>query len=139
MDHTSDHTAVNFDDENKENDRTKNDDDIIEEKDDVIKKPHNGKEVSYIAVSPKGDYVITYSKIDKSIIGWNVRNHPSSNDVEKVQSDDVKENYSDVDNGRTDLRQRSDNDAEEEEFFEEDHLKVEEDDVSEIRVSNKCS
>src|SRR6266498_2877819 len=42
---------------------------------DVIEKgekPHNGKTISDIAVSPKGIYVVTYSEDDKSIVGWNI-------------------------------------------------------------------
>src|SRR5687767_197218 len=33
---------------------------------------HQGKEISMVAVSPDGEYVVTYSKDDKSIFGWNV-------------------------------------------------------------------
>ncbi|SRR6266542_2363175 len=32
--------------------------------------PHGGKKIYYLAVSPNGTYVVTYSKDDKSIVGW---------------------------------------------------------------------
>jgi hypothetical protein len=37
-------------------------------------KPHNGKPVTMMRVSPNGKYLITYSKDDESIVGWNVAN-----------------------------------------------------------------
>ncbi|RIA90480.1 hypothetical protein C1645_737829 [Glomus cerebriforme] len=37
-------------------------------------KPHNGKPITMIEVSPKGTYLVIYSQEDKSIIGWNVTN-----------------------------------------------------------------
>ncbi|RIA90027.1 hypothetical protein C1645_876359 [Glomus cerebriforme] len=39
-----------------------------------IDKPHNGKPITMIELSPKGTYLVTYSPEDKSIIGWNVTN-----------------------------------------------------------------
>jgi WD40 repeat protein len=35
-------------------------------------KPHNGKSITKMAVSPKGKYLVTYSKDDCSIVGWNI-------------------------------------------------------------------
>lgn len=34
-------------------------------------------EISKVAVSPKGNYVVTYSKKDKSIFGWNIEEEDS--------------------------------------------------------------
>lgn len=34
--------------------------------------PHNGKPIKDIIVSPDEKYIVSYSKEDKSIIGWNV-------------------------------------------------------------------
>jgi WD40 repeat protein len=47
----------------------KNDDDKIFTFDD---KPHNGKPITNIEVSPKGKYLVTYSHYDHSFVGWNV-------------------------------------------------------------------
>jgi hypothetical protein len=35
-------------------------------------KPHNGNPITKIEVSPNGKYIITYSREDYSIVGWNV-------------------------------------------------------------------
>ncbi|UZO17316.1 uncharacterized protein OCT59_008674 [Rhizophagus irregularis] len=35
-------------------------------------KPHHGKPITMIEVSPNGSYFVTYSKKDRSIVGWNV-------------------------------------------------------------------
>jgi WD40 repeat protein len=35
-------------------------------------KPHKGRSVTKIEVSPNGNYLVTYSEKDHSIIGWNV-------------------------------------------------------------------
>src|SRR5688572_9910188 len=40
---------------------------------------HNGKPITMIEISPNEKYLITYSKEDKSIVGWNVI------DIDKVQ------------------------------------------------------
>src|SRR5688572_31244769 len=37
-------------------------------------KPHNGNPITKIVVSPNGKYLVTYSKEDYSIVGWNVEN-----------------------------------------------------------------
>ena len=37
-------------------------------------KPHNGKSITNIKVSPDGNYFVTYSKEDCSIVGWKVGN-----------------------------------------------------------------
>ena len=40
---------------------------------------HNGKPITMIEISPNENYLITYSKEDSSIVGWNVE------DMDKVQ------------------------------------------------------
>ncbi|EXX71887.1 uncharacterized protein OCT59_027321 [Rhizophagus irregularis] len=42
-------------------------------------KSHNGKPITKIEISPNEKYLITYSKEDRSIVGWNVE------DIDKVQ------------------------------------------------------
>jgi hypothetical protein len=42
-------------------------------------KPHNGKPITMMEISPNEKYLITYSKEDSSIVGWNVEN------IDKVQ------------------------------------------------------
>ncbi|PKY49540.1 hypothetical protein RhiirA4_465572, partial [Rhizophagus irregularis] len=46
---------------------------------DKIYKRHNGKPITMIEISPNENYLITYSKEDSSIAGWNVK------DMDKVQ------------------------------------------------------
>ncbi|PKC71635.1 hypothetical protein RhiirA1_495924 [Rhizophagus irregularis] len=41
---------------------------------DKIENYHNGKPITEIELSPKGRYLVTYSKEDQSIVGWNVEN-----------------------------------------------------------------
>lgn len=41
--------------------------------------PHHGKPITMIEVSPNGNYLVTYSKKDHSIVGWNV------NDIDEGQ------------------------------------------------------
>ena len=36
--------------------------------------PHNGKNITKIAISPQSKYVVTYSQEDKSFVGWSVDN-----------------------------------------------------------------
>ncbi|GET53665.1 hypothetical protein GLOIN_2v1729118 [Rhizophagus irregularis DAOM 181602=DAOM 197198] len=57
----------------------KNDVDKIFTFDDINDEPHNGKPIIIIEISPKENYLITYSKEDRSIAGWNVE------DMDKVQ------------------------------------------------------
>ncbi|PKK75144.1 hypothetical protein RhiirC2_846253, partial [Rhizophagus irregularis] len=57
----------------------KNDVDKIFTFDDIGDEPHNGKPITMIEISPKERYLITYSKKDRSIAGWNVE------DIDKVQ------------------------------------------------------
>jgi hypothetical protein len=40
--------------------------------DDIDDKPHNGKPITNIKVSPNEKYLVTYSKEDRSIVGWSV-------------------------------------------------------------------
>ncbi|PKY63038.1 hypothetical protein RhiirA4_490761, partial [Rhizophagus irregularis] len=57
----------------------KNDVDKIFTFDNIDDKRHNGKHITMIEISPKEKYLITYSKEDRSIVGWNVEN------IDKVQ------------------------------------------------------
>ena len=34
--------------------------------------PHNGKPIVKMAISPKSEYIVTYSQEDKSFVGWSV-------------------------------------------------------------------
>lgn len=49
-----------------------------------LQNSHNGKPITLIEVSPNEDYLVTYSKEDKSIIGWNVK---GVNEGKKCYSD----------------------------------------------------
>lgn len=40
--------------------------------DDKFSKPHNGKLITKIEVSPNEKYFVTYSEEDHSIVGWNI-------------------------------------------------------------------
>jgi hypothetical protein len=40
--------------------------------DNIDDKPHNGKPITIINVSPDEKYLVTYSKVDCSIVGWSV-------------------------------------------------------------------
>ncbi|RGB28675.1 hypothetical protein C1646_673049 [Rhizophagus diaphanus] len=57
----------------------KNDVDKIFTFDDIGDEPHNGKPITMIEISPNENYLITYSKEDRSIAGWDVE------DIDKVQ------------------------------------------------------
>jgi WD40 repeat protein len=46
---------------------------------DIGDKPHNGEPITMIEISPNEKYLITYSKEDSSIAGWNVK------DIDKPQ------------------------------------------------------
>jgi WD40 repeat protein len=37
-------------------------------------KPHNGGSITKIEISPNSEYLVTYSKKDLSIVGWDVNN-----------------------------------------------------------------
>uniref|UniRef100_U9UQ45 Uncharacterized protein n=1 Tax=Rhizophagus irregularis (strain DAOM 181602 / DAOM 197198 / MUCL 43194) TaxID=747089 RepID=U9UQ45_RHIID len=67
---------VNDDDNKIEIEVDKNDVDKIFTFDD---ERHNGKPITMIEISPNEKYLITYSKEDRSIVGWNVE------DIDKVQ------------------------------------------------------
>src|ERR1051325_2222159 len=36
-------------------------------------KPHNSKPITRIEISPKSEYLVTYSENDHSIVGWDVK------------------------------------------------------------------
>ncbi|RIA87473.1 hypothetical protein C1645_740109 [Glomus cerebriforme] len=48
-------------------------------------KPHNGKPITMIEVSPNGTYLVTYSPEDNSFIGWNVTNVDDVADMDEFQ------------------------------------------------------
>ncbi|PKK78592.1 hypothetical protein RhiirC2_770074 [Rhizophagus irregularis] len=48
-------------------------------------KPHNGKPITIMRVSPNGKCLVTYSKDDESIVGWNIAN---------VEEGQLKSDYS---------------------------------------------
>lgn len=50
-----------------------------------IDKPHNGKQINMIEVSPNGSYLVTYSPEDDSIIGWNVKDIDDMDDMDGGQ------------------------------------------------------
>jgi WD40 repeat protein len=43
-----------------------------ENKNGMTDKPHNDKPITKIEISPNGEYLVTYSKEDHSIVGWKV-------------------------------------------------------------------
>lgn len=47
------------------------DNDIVNDPDNDIDKPHNGKSIDKIEISPNEEYLVTYSKEHYSIVGWN--------------------------------------------------------------------
>jgi len=48
----------------------KNGNDIIDDKN----KPHNGRPITKIEISPNAKYIVTYSEENETIVGWNVEN-----------------------------------------------------------------
>ncbi|RIA99720.1 hypothetical protein C1645_730642 [Glomus cerebriforme] len=70
--------SVENDDNSSIESPVETDDEIFSEKND---KPHNGKPITMIEVSPKETYLVIFSKKDKSFIGWNVEN------VENVENE----------------------------------------------------
>src|SRR5438874_1837519 len=49
-----------------------------------IERPHNGREITRIAISPQSKYVVTYSQEDKSFVGW----HTNKGDSKPLILDD---------------------------------------------------
>src|SRR3989337_162591 len=45
--------------------------------------PHNGKPISKVAISPRSEYVLTYSQADESIVGWFVKDNSESIDIDE--------------------------------------------------------
>ncbi|GET03604.1 hypothetical protein GLOIN_2v1581173 [Rhizophagus clarus] len=62
----------NIEIENGKNDVDENDIDESHNEKPHNEKPHNGSQITRIEVSPNEKYVVTYSKEDESIVGWNV-------------------------------------------------------------------
>ena len=55
---------------------------VIEPQKPRSSKPHNGKPIDKIEISPKGKYLVTYSEEDHSIVGWNVENIDDNQDLD---------------------------------------------------------
>lgn len=56
-----------------------------------IDKPHNGRPITKIEISPNEEYIVTYSVIDHSIFGWNIKDKgsfPNEDDVVSWNSQD---------------------------------------------------
>src|SRR3990170_429734 len=56
-------------------------------------KPHNGKSIDMMEISPNGKYLVTYSKKDKTIVRWNVnkkKDDDMKGDEGKKESENVK-------------------------------------------------
>src|ERR1044072_5911551 len=53
--------------------------------------PHNGKPITKLEVSPNGEYLVTYSEKDHSIVGWNVNPDDNQDDeIEKESPDEIQ-------------------------------------------------
>src|SRR4051794_31355415 len=61
-------TAVEIEDSNI--DEINIDDDISNDKPQL---PHNDKPITKIEISPNEEYLVTYSRYDHSIVGWNIK------------------------------------------------------------------
>ena len=51
---------------------------------------HNGKPITRIEISPNEKYLITYSKEDYSIVGWNVEDKDKVDQTVKINNEDDK-------------------------------------------------
>lgn len=49
-------------------------------------KPHNGKPITNIEISPNGNYLVTYSKGDCSIVGWDISG-TGDNEIRRLEPD----------------------------------------------------
>ncbi|CAB4442389.1 unnamed protein product [Rhizophagus irregularis] len=77
------------------NDVDKNDADKIgiDEIDTFDDEPHNGKPITMMEISPHEKYLITYSKKDRSIVGWNVEDQLKFHQTVKTNEDNKDEKY----------------------------------------------
>ncbi|CAG8524297.1 9189_t:CDS:2 [Funneliformis mosseae] len=48
--------------------------------------PHDGKPITMIEMSPNGKYIVTYSEIDDTVVGWNVDDKEGS--LEPIKADE---------------------------------------------------
>jgi WD40 repeat protein len=53
-------------------------------------KPHNDKPITNIEISPNGKYLVTYSKEDCSIIGWDISG-TGDTDIRRLEPDSIVE------------------------------------------------
>ncbi|PKC58469.1 hypothetical protein RhiirA1_445785 [Rhizophagus irregularis] len=71
-----DEIKIDHDDEIKVDDDIDIDEIKIGDIGNDIDKPHNGEPISKIEISPNEEYLVTYSKYDRSIAGWNINECP---------------------------------------------------------------
>ena len=61
--------------------------------------PHNGKQITKMAISPQAKYVLTYSREDESFVGWLVNDDLGpltiDKDIEQLQFSDYDFKVSD--------------------------------------------
>ncbi|POG77193.1 hypothetical protein GLOIN_2v1871629 [Rhizophagus irregularis DAOM 181602=DAOM 197198] len=93
--------SVIIDDEIKNNKFNETDENNINDTKDTDE-PHNGNPITKINLSSNEKYFVTYSKVDSSIICWNVENVKFSATYMCV-SDDKKLVYVEMDNGISEL------------------------------------
>src|ERR1051325_782671 len=59
---------------------------IVDTTDTIYDKPHNGKPITSIEISPNCIYLVTYSEEGRSFVGWNV---DDSIDEGRLEPDDT--------------------------------------------------
>ncbi|PKK76704.1 hypothetical protein RhiirC2_844957 [Rhizophagus irregularis] len=85
-----DEIKIDHDDEIKVDDDIDIDEIKIGDIGNDIDKPHNGEPISKIEISPNEEYLVTYSKYDRSIAGWNINECPFKPELYiKLNSDKI--------------------------------------------------
>src|ERR1044071_6621372 len=79
QDHVIDVVEVSSSEQNLPSNETKNHNAETLEK----SPPHNGEPISKVAISPRSEYVLTYSKTDGSFVGWLVKDSSESIDFDE--------------------------------------------------------
>ncbi|RGB34552.1 hypothetical protein C1646_668454 [Rhizophagus diaphanus] len=102
-----------------------------ENKGNVSHHPHNGKKILKIAVSPKGDYVVTYNN-DNSIVGWNItekKDHPVEEEPDMKVDVEMKVEDEEIETGDDEMKVEDDEieTGDDEMKVEDDEIKVEDD------------
>src|SRR2546423_9586098 len=67
---------------------------IINKTHDDKPKPHNGKPIIKIEVSTNGKFLVTYSKEDHSIVGWNIEEGQPKPGIPVKTNDKTTKEYS---------------------------------------------